>query len=113
MSEESAKSSCNHNDLPRIRESSSFQEESEPSGRVVTDAVHERLRQKYVFCDVCSINIIGNELSIHNHFNSSHPSNEKCVYCKGKVHRYYDISKDNNEKPKEFIFHKCEITNEV
>ncbi|XP_033229793.1 uncharacterized protein LOC117181336 isoform X2 [Belonocnema kinseyi] len=106
MSEESATNSCNHNTLPKTRNSPSVQEEPEPPGRVVTDAVHERFRQKYVFCDVCRTKIIGNELSIHNHFNALHPSDEHCVYCKGKVHRYYDICKDN-EKPKEFIFHKC------
>ena len=108
MSIENNASSCNHNSIPRTRESPDAQEDH---GRVVTDAVHERFREKYVFCKMCETKFVGNEISINNHFNASHPSDELCVYCKGKVYRYYDIAKDDTERDKEFIYHKCEIPN--
>ena len=78
----------------------------ESVGRVVTDAVHERFRQIYVYCEMCKIKFIGNGVSIHKHFDKSHPSDKLCSYCPGKVFHYYKVSDDNN-KSEQFVYHSC------
>ncbi|KAJ8679516.1 hypothetical protein QAD02_015303 [Eretmocerus hayati] len=75
-------------------------------GRAVTDAVHERFRYDSVFCDNCKEQFIGNEISISQHFNKSHPADVKCIYCSGKVYSYYKVRDDDN-KAKKIHYHRC------
>lgn len=81
-------------------------ESLENSGRAVTDAVHERFRQNFVYCDDCKEKFIGNSISISNHFNKSHRSSINCSYCPGKVFYYYTVKNDDNKSEK-FYYHKC------
>jgi hypothetical protein len=73
-------------------------------GRAVTDAVHERFRLNFIYCDNCQVKIIGNGISIHKHFNTSHPSILNCIYCPGKVFHYF---KDDVNKSNKFYYHRC------
>lgn len=76
--------------------------------RAVTDAVHSRFREPEVYCDICKVNISGNYVAISRHFNRSHPTEEYCCYCKGKVFSYVLVScDDSTEKPKRVVYHKC------
>ncbi|XP_016838613.1 uncharacterized protein LOC107980745 [Nasonia vitripennis] len=75
-------------------------------GRAVTDAVHERFRQSYVYCENCKEKFIGNGVSIHKHFNKSHPADVQCIYCSGKVFHYYKV-KNGNNKAEQVYYHWC------
>lgn len=75
-------------------------------GRAVTDAVHERFRQNFVYCDNCKERITGNSVSIHKHFTKSHPAEEQCYYCPGKVFHYYKV-KNDDDKAEKFYYHRC------
>lgn len=92
----------------------SSQDDDEPTNdteltdRVVTDSVHSRFRSIQVHCDVCNIDIVGKRSAIEKHFDSSHPSKERCCYCKGKVFAYTQIPDDGStEPPKTIVYHKC------
>ena len=100
----SVPNSENHTE-PSVRESRSRIYTSDV-GRAVTDAVHERFRQSYVYCDHCKEKFIGNGVSIHRHFNKSHPADVHCIYCPGKVFHYYKVKNDNN-KAEKFYYHRC------
>ncbi|CAL7947259.1 unnamed protein product [Xylocopa violacea] len=76
--------------------------------RVVTDSVHSRFRSLEVYCEICDMDIAGNHSAIEKHYNNSHPSNEFCCYCKGKVFTYIQMPINNStEEPKKIIYHKC------
>lgn len=77
------------------------------SGQAVTDAVHERFSNDYIFCENCKQKIIGDDVAISQHFNKSHTSDSSCIYCRGKVFRYHQISKSDDVPSKEYIYHKC------
>lgn len=79
----------------------------DPKDRVVTDAVHERFTNIYVFCEMCRETIIGDHSHISQHFNKSHYSDSSCLYCKGKVFRYSQMSTDQDIPSKEFFYHNC------
>lgn len=98
----------NRGEIPRYEESNGHASgEPESEGRAVTDAVHERFRHIYVYCEACRQKFIGNGFSIHKHFTKSHPSNDLCYYCPGKVFQYYRVGTDGNNKAKLFYYHTC------
>lgn len=75
----------------------------------VTDSVHERFRDDYVYCDICKIDFVRNGKEISKHFNNNHPSTMTCHYCKNKVFKYRksrNVDFDSKEF-EEFIYHKC------
>ncbi|XP_011868727.1 PREDICTED: uncharacterized protein LOC105562472 [Vollenhovia emeryi] len=89
-------------------------DQEEYEGRVVTDSVHERFRQKRVYCDGCGRDIPGNEAAIRMHFDDSHPSDRHCCYCKGRVFVYRKITAvDGGESSESFVYHKCKRSKQL
>lgn len=77
------------------------------------DAVHGRFRQTYVHCEDCDSDIAWDHAAIKKHYNSLHPSDRYCRYCKGKVFMYRKITPvDDDGVPQErlpgILYHKCE-----
>lgn len=79
-------------------------------GRCCADSVHERLKILYVYCDDCNIKIPADSRNIDKHFNNSHASTLRCLYCRAKVFTYksYSINDEGIEVVKEeHVFHRC------
>lgn len=79
--------------------------------RIVTDSVHERLRERsYNFCEACKERIDGTMRAMEQHFDSKHEPSYPCAYCHGKVFNYILRRIDPNngsETSVNEIFHNC------
>ncbi|KAK0089307.1 hypothetical protein PV325_008062 [Microctonus aethiopoides] len=85
--------------------------ESNAEDRIVTDSVHERMRENnYIFCEQCKEEMASNIAVIESHFKSKdHHSNSKCMYCHGQVFSIVVCHIDSNgiETKKYEVFHRC------
>ncbi|KAG8036152.1 hypothetical protein G9C98_004732 [Cotesia typhae] len=81
----------------------------EINGRMVTDSIHERFRDRTsAFCEDCKVKIVSSLSEIEKHFNKNHPSRSKCAYCHENVY-YYTLKLEDNgdETSTEKVFHRC------
>lgn len=96
----------NYEDNRNFEISSRSQNSSNNEGKAVPDAVHERLKKNLVYCDNCQKKLVLSKVNIHKHFNTSHQSEQNCVYCSGKVFYYYKLS-NNHDIAKKLYYHRC------